>query len=81
MQALEPAALYVPAAQAVHAVALPEPYVPEGQAWHEVDTPSTKYWPAVQQTDPPLGVQRIVPPVQVIVGHFISIIGTALTVE
>ena len=36
---------------------LPKPYVPPGQVWHAVDTPSTKYCPLPQHTGVPVGVQ------------------------
>ena len=52
-----PGVLYVLTGQFVHAVVLPAPYVPAGQVWHAVDTPSTKYCPAPQQTAVPVGVQ------------------------
>ena len=57
MQAAAPAGLYVFAAQLEQLVVLPKPYVPAGQVWHAVDTPSTKYCPAPQQIAVPLGVQ------------------------
>ena len=56
-----PAGLERPDAQVAHAVVLPKPYVPEAQGWHEVELPSTKYWPVVQQTGEPAGVQCTVP--------------------
>ena len=32
--------------------------MPDGQGWHEVDWPSTKYVPAAQHTDTPSGPHR-----------------------
>ena len=61
VQAVDPAGLYVFAAQLEQLVVLPKPYVPPGQVWHAVDTPSTKNCPAPQQTGVPVGVQWTVP--------------------
>lgn len=63
-----PPSEYVPAAHAtVHTAALvPAPSaldVPAGHDWHAVEAPSRKYWPGVQHTAVPAGVQRLVVPV------------------
>ena len=53
-------------AHLVHEVWLPlTEYVPAGQGRQEVEVPSIKYVPAPQQTDPPLGMQRLTPEPQV----------------
>jgi hypothetical protein len=55
-------ATYCPYSQVVHDVPEPSELKPGGHVWHVESVPSTKYWPAPQQTPAPEGVQCLKKP-------------------